>query len=306
MSPVIGKMKLTDVRPMHCRKILTDMDEDYAGSTIKQTYVTMGTLFKAAKMNGLIKTHPMDGVRFSKPVRAASDIKYLTQEEQDIFPENAKTTHNYNAVAFVLETGLRTGELVGLTWDDVDFDEKTITINKTLEYRYSRGTWQAGPPKTASGYRTIPLTDKAYAILMDIYKIKDTRKGSSNLGMTLKYMDRFSGEVKTMVMEDVVFRNFRTGFPTKNSAYDTFLVRLCDKSGIKRVSMHALRHTYATRAIERGVQPKVLQELLGHNSITTTMNRYVHVTNDSKKLAVAQFEGKTLENGVNGVEKVTM
>ena len=70
--------------------------------------------------------------------------------------------------------------------------------------------------------------------------------------------------------------------------------------------MHALRHTYATRAIERGVQPKVLQELLGHNSITTTMNRYVHVTNDSKKLAVAQFEGKTLENGVNGVEKVTI
>ena len=67
----------------------------------------------------------------------------------------------------------------------------------------------------------------------------------------------------------------------------------CDEAGIKRFCMHALRHTYATRAIERGVQPKVLQQLLGHASIKTTMDRYVHVTDESLAKAVQQFEAAT-------------
>ena len=70
------------------------------------------------------------------------------------------------------------------------------------------------------------------------------------------------------------------------------LYKLCDEAGIKRFCMHALRHTYETRAIERGVQPKVLQKQLGHASIQTTMDCYVHVSDDSKRQAVRQFEGK--------------
>ena len=64
----------------------------------------------------------------------------------------------------------------------------------------------------------------------------------------------------------------------------------CEEAGIKRFCMHALRHTYATRAIESGMPPKVLQKLLGHKSIKTTMDRYVHVTDDSMTSAVRQFE----------------
>ena len=71
------------------------------------------------------------------------------------------------------------------------------------------------------------------------------------------------------------------------------IYKLCDEAGIKRFCMHALRHTYATRAIERGVQPKVLQQLLGHASIKTTMDRYVHVTDESLAKAVQQFEAAT-------------
>ena len=93
-----------------------------------------------------------------------------------------------------------------------------------------------------------------------------------------------------MVMRDLVFVNFRTGMPAKNSAYDTHLYKLCDEAGITRFCMHALRHTYATRAIESGMQPKVLQQLLGHESIQTTMDLYVHVTDDSMDQAIRQFE----------------
>ena len=94
-------------------------------------------------------------------------------------------------------------------------------------------------------------------------------------------------------MRDLVFINYRTGEPAKNSSYDTHLYKLCDEAKIKRFCMHALRHTYATRAIERGMQPKVLQKLPGHASIKTTMDRYVHVTDASLTNAVKQFEEST-------------
>lgn len=72
--------------------------------------------------------------------------------------------------------------------------------------------------------------------------------------------------------------------------YDTHLYKLCDEAGIKRFCMHALRYTYATRAIERGIMPKVLQKLLGHVNIKTTMDRCVHVTDTSLTNAIKQFE----------------
>ena len=85
IKPVMGKMLISNVKPMHCKKVLLDMDANYAGSTIRQTYIAMGTMFKAAKMNDVIAKHPMDGVRYSKPVRAKDDIKFFTREEQSKF-----------------------------------------------------------------------------------------------------------------------------------------------------------------------------------------------------------------------------
>lgn len=289
IQPFIGSMRLRDVRPMDCQIILNSMEKDYAGSTIRQTYMTMGTFFKSAKDNGLIGKHPMDGIRYTKPVRAVDDIHFLTVDEQKRFLEAAKRSHNYPQYALILETGLRTGEMIGLTWDVIDWEKRTLTVNKTLEFRYKQSEWRAGPPKSESSYRTIPLTDIAYNLLRTIYDTRAYRKESKELSSTLTFMDRRTGLERKLVMRDLVFINWRTGMPAKNSSYDTHLYKLCDDAGIERFCMHALRHTYATRAIESGMQPKILQKLLGHSSITTTMNRYVHVTDDSMQKAVAQF-----------------
>ena len=301
VKPVIGRIRLSDVKPMHCKQVLNRMNADYAGSTIRQAYIAMGTMFRSAVMNGMIAKHPMDGVRYTKPVRAVDDIKFLTVEEQRKFLEAAKRSHNYPQYALLLETGLRTGELVGLTWDDIDWKARTLRICKTMEYRHKQGCWKAGPPKTQQSYRTIPLTDRAYEILKEAEAKRAERKEAPTLDQTLEYMDRRTGEKGSFQMKDLVFVNWRTGEPAKNSSYDTHLYKLCDEAGIKRFCMHALRHTYATRAIESGMQPKVLQKLLGHASIKTTMDRYVHVTDDSMSAAVQQFEKKQNQNGVRMV-----
>jgi integrase len=250
----------------------------------------MGTMVRAAVMNDMIQKHPMDGVRFTKPVRAVDDIKCLTTDEQQKFMEAAKRSHNYVQYALILETGLRTGEVIGLTWDAIDWKARTLTVNKTLEFRHKQKVWRAGPPKTQQSYRTIPLTNRAYEILEKVHARVPERKETDILSLTLDYLDRHTGEKASLSMRDLVFINWRTGEPAKNSSYDTHLYKLCDEAGIQRFCMHALRHTNATRAIESGMQPKVLQKLLGHGSIKTTMDRYVHVTTESLDQAVRQFE----------------
>ena len=118
---------------------------------------------------------------------------------------------------------------------------------------------------------------------------KAIRTAELYLGIYWPKTDRLA----KLKMKDLVFINFRTGEPAKNSSFDTQLYKLCDEAGLQHFNMHALRHAFATRCVEYNVQPKYLQQLLGHSSIKTTMDRYVHVTTDSLKNAIKTFEACT-------------
>lgn len=273
ISKVIGKMLLVDVKPIHCQKIFSDMaDEGYKTTTIYQTRIALYNMLDFAKENDVIINNPCKKSVKSDMGQPSDKKEALTIDVQRKFLEAARDQSYENQYRFVLQTGLRTGELVGLKWDDIDFKNKTLTISRTMEYRYKVGEWRIGPPKSGSGYRTVPLTDEAIRIL--------------------KAQKEKNSKIKVIPMEwaDQVFL-CRKGEPVKNSTYDTALFKICDKVGIKRFSMHVLRHTFATRCIEAGMMPKTLQKILGHSNIGITMNLYVHITEDEKHKEIELVAG---------------
>ena len=267
----IGQMPLNEVKPIHCQNILNQMADTYRNSTIKLTSITMYGMFQSAVDNELILKNPMTKYVRCTSGKPSKPPRVLSVEEQKLFLETTKESSNFNQYAFLLQTGLRTGEMIGLKWSDIDFEKRILHVSRTMEYRYSVGEWRIGETKTKNGCRDIPLTTEAIEIL--------------------KRQKKKVQELKTVKMEfsDFVFLS-RKGEPTKNSAYDTKLMYYCDKVGMQRFSMHTLRHTFATRCIEAGMRPKTLQMILGHSNIGITMNLYVHVTDEEKVKELSNIE----------------
>lgn len=267
----IGKMQMNEVKPMHCQNILNRMAPKYKNSTINLMRITLLTMFDSAVENGLILKNPVTKAVKCTEGKESKPQKALTVEEQKLFLETAYGSSNYNQYALILQTGLRVGEITGLKWGDVDFEEKVIHVRRTMEYVFSQGEWQIGAPKSKMGVRDIPLTQEAVRLL------RSQKKKLNDL------------KIVPIEFSDFVFIN-RNGEPTKKSTYNKTLSNLAGKAGIEKFSMHTLRHTYATRCIEAGMKPKTLQSILGHSNIGTTMNLYVHVTKDEKMKEVECIE----------------
>ena len=208
--------------------------------------------------------------------------RVLTIRETELFLEQAKGTFYENLFILALETGLRVGELSALQWEDIDFKKKVIHVKHTLCYFSKNGKYvfEMHDTKTNNGKRTIPLTAKAINSL----KCQKLQKQEIILkGKTAKE------EFQNLV------------FVTKNNQpTQQFLINQCmqlviqniNKAGIdfSPFTLHTLRHTFATRAIECGMNPKTLQKLLGHGTLQMTMDLYCHVTEDTLFLEMEKFE----------------
>lgn len=213
VSPIIGKMKVSDVRSIHCQMILNDMKkQEYSAGTVYQTYICLGVMFRVAINNDIIFKHPLTGVTIPKGLKRKT-VRALTLEEQKAFLEAIEHSHNRLQYRLILQTGLRTGEMIGLTWDCIDFEKRELYVVKQMEFRHKQHSWRASSPKTVSGFRTVPLTDEAYDILAGILATKDSRKCSPELDQVLTYTDTKELVERSFNMKDLVFINFRTGMP---------------------------------------------------------------------------------------------
>lgn len=262
IKPIIGDMKLTDVKVNHCQMIVNKMiDDNKANSTIARTCTVMRGLFDYAVECDVIMKSPCR-IKIQKSIGKQKKCREaLTIDAQKKFLQTVKG-HNYeNHYRFILQTGLRIGELIGLKWEDVDFKKKTIRIKRSLKYEVGKGTWHIGEPKSEAGKRTIPLTDEAIEILKSQKEQIDSLK------------------VVPLEWGGYVFLN-KNGEPVTNDAYNSALVPICRRADINRITVHVLRHSFATRAIESGMRPKTLQTIMGHSTISLTMDLYVHTTDD--------------------------
>lgn len=215
--------------------------------------------------------------------------RVLTPRETELFLGEAKEYRHYNAFCLALETGMRIGELLALRWSDIDFAGQTLHVRRTLVYvtckdpgspMYGKKINEFHDPKTRHGNRRIPMTANAYRILKEQERLKEAMEAQ---GVRAK-----------KGFEDLVFT---TTHGTPICRTDTDLVmsilsrKLAEKySGFKPLTPHTLRHTFATRCIERGMNPKTIQIILGHSNINITMNLYCHVTEDTLVAEMGKFE----------------
>ncbi len=270
----IGKMQLQAVKGEHIQKIYNDLKrKGYSNSTIDIVATVLSGMFKRAYINKHILDNPVKTACSNFKEEKETEMRVMSKDEQKLFLEFAKDTWIYPLIVVALNTGMRSGELRGLTWDKIKFDKRWITVNKSLLYLDKQ--YLLGETKTKSSIRNIPLVDEVYQVLKK-HKKEQMQKRLA-LGSLWKEKEG---------MENLVFPS-DTGYPMNRDRLKVQVNKIVEniqKAGydFKHITPHTLRHTFATRCIEKGVEPKVLQKILGHSKISQTMDLYVHVEDDFK------------------------
>lgn len=202
-------------------------------------------------------------------------IKFFTEEEEKIFIKEIEGERLELLYILALSTGARQSELLALTWNDINFNKNYIRINKIAKYQQiitkeKRSKYQAiiQTPKTEKSIRIVPFPE---SIKSKIYSYK-------------KEQEEILGNINK---NNLIFCNIEGKYINGNNVYMNFkriLKRINkEKNILPNITFHDLRHTYATRLFEKGVNPKIVQEILGHSNISITLNTYTHVSEEIKK-----------------------
>lgn len=285
--PIIKTIKLSDLTPYHIELVIEQFSGKIAGSSLQLIYTLFNSIFKKAMRDKLMTNNPCAYV--DRPKREKYKFEVLSVEEiNDIF--NSLNMHNtYDYIfsiifALAVELGMRRGELCGLEWQDINFDENIIKINNNMVY--SNGHVYMQTPKTDESKREIYVSDESLELLkqLRIRQLKNKLRYGANW------------------INNVFDREYNLVFCWDNGHYvhPLFLtnkIKKCtQKVGVtKRIRFHDLRHTNATLLLEQDVDRKILQIRLGHKDYGTTMNIYPEVNKNMQKRATEKLRAALKE-----------
>lgn len=296
----ISSIKYSDVKAYYNRLI---RERGFKPNSMEIIHTIIHPVFTMAVRDGYIRINPATGAmaeikksnNWEKPKRHA-----LTKAEQAAFIDYIKSSKIYNhwlpLFTVLLGTGCRIGEVIGLRWEDCDFEDGIISINHNMVYRKYEGESKARfhieTPKTEAGTRIVPMLEEVKEALRTEWAKQEI------IGFNESIIDGYTG---------FIFQN-RYGDPLSPHSVNRAIDRICaayiedetiqaDRDGrdpvlIRHFSAHNLRHTFCTRYCEVEKNIKAIQEIMGHADIETTMNIYAEATKEVKKQSFANLEGK--------------
>jgi integrase len=263
LKPALGHRKLKDVTRAEVRKLYAVKGETLSPRSVDYIHVTLQTALSRAVRDDLIPRNVAEGERpRSSRERQSDSVKALSPVQVRALLDAAWGTRNEALYVVALHTGLRQGELLGLKWSDVGAGN--VSVRRSLKVT-DRGL-DFGPTKNKASRRSVPLNRTAAGAL----KAHRARQNEERIA------------ARTWRDTDLVFPN-RVGKPADhNNLYYREYKPLLKRAGLDRegFTFHALRHTFATALFARGEHPKRVQSLLGHSSITQTMDTYSHLIDD--------------------------
>ncbi|RGC52106.1 site-specific integrase [Absiella sp. AM29-15] len=288
--PEIGHIKLGDFSPNRITAFLYDVAiyKDKDGKPIKPTkyykdsytqliFSKLHTLFDIAVKQGWIKDNPCTNAIKPKRNKTQKLPPFEINQIKDLL-KRSENFDTYNAVIhFQLYTGMRIGETLALTWDDIDFEKRTININKTINY--VKGEFKIGPPKTDNSYRILGMNNTVYSLLQQIKEEQDKMK---------KALKDVWQDLNLVFTQD-------TGGYIQKANINNRLSSLKKGTNYEYITVHSLRHANATLLLMNGVDLKIVSAHLGHNDIQTTANVYIDVLK-SQQQVVAQLIEFNLES----------
>lgn len=300
---LFGKKLIADIKYSDVKKFYNSLvEKGLKANSIDNIHTLLHPTFTLAVRDDIIMKNPADGVmaEIKKTHNMGTEKRHaLTETQQKAFIDFIKNSDTYSHwlplfTAF-LGTGCRVGELIGLRWSDCDFKRNTIEINHNLIYRLQengKSEMHITTPKTNAGIRTIPMLKEVRKMLLE-----ERERQIAKMGIDCE-IDGYSG---------FIFRN-RFGKPHNPSTINRAIQRIykayneeelvkAEKEQreallIPHFSVHNLRHTFCTRFCENETNVKIIQDIMGHSDITTTMNIYAEVTEEKKQESFQNLEGK--------------
>lgn len=265
--PHIGHIKLRVLTPQHIAKMLEVKSGEMSLRSVAHLLGTVKKMLNRATWMNLMEYNPAD--RVQKPRVVTSQRTCFTAEEARRYLNEARGHQFEAAFLLALIHGMRLGEILGLRWSSVNWEHQSLSITTSLAQDFD-GTFRLGPTKNHRSTRPIQLADSVVASLKTRKKIQNRERLECG---------------PTWVDNDLVFSRPDGTTLSKTNFGRAYHYPLINRAGVPRITFHDLRHTAATLGLLAGTNPKVIQEMLGHKSISVTMDIYSHVMPSTHRAA---------------------